>query len=172
MGRFLVVLANRADYLRNSPNTHYRGVNRVAPYSPYIDEDRAALEAYVFGPYKDDNNLIPTEDVAKELLRQFAGSKKQLEIIYCEVLDEERGIVSMPHFRFGGYDVAALEGGYWSIVGDFPAAQTMRKYLSILNDVGLFDDHKTAQVFLNDYCNKKLPDYDSPMSIVRVYLPV
>jgi len=170
MNGYLVVLASKSRYLQNPLNTKYKGVDRLPPYSPNIQEDKQALDAYVFGDFKDDTGVIPQYDKAKQLLDLFGESRHKFEIIYCESVSAA-GVTSnrKGDLRFLGHDVAASGGGFWSIVGDFPVEKEMRHFLEALNESGLFNASSDAEAFLQEYCTRKLADYDSALEILGVY---
>src|SRR5260370_41610443 len=85
MGGYLVVMREPQ---AASALQVYRGVCRMPPYTlppepPEFPEEIEALDAYVFGEYRDENccDLIPQRPRARESLAKFNGSRREYEII-------------------------------------------------------------------------------------------
>jgi hypothetical protein len=173
-GGFLVVLLD-GEY-HNPRNPRYLGVDRV-PAQPFpggeldYPEEAAAMDAYVFGDYKDiESNVIPDYDRARELLEAFSSSRRAFELLMvCS------GPEDPIRTRCGeaasqtplGYDVASVSGDCWSIVEDIPESDWARPYLARLSDAGLLPSRQIAERYLEEYRQHKEPDWDSvPFEIV------
>jgi hypothetical protein len=120
----------------------------------------------VFGEFRNGDGLISSLNLATKLLALFSRSGRKFEIIYCSTAD----MALAADGDLLGYDVAATGGEFWSIVRDFPSAEVMKAYRSILNANGLFDQATKAEAFLSVYRNGQLADWDMPFEILSVYL--
>lgn len=166
---FLVVL-EKAEDLSDSLNTRYKGMYRIPPTDPSkFKEERLALEAYVFGDFKNDGGFIPSREKARRILEFFRGSPRTFHIIYCETVGNPNEPRDKNKFNFLGFDIAGFDGDFWSPVGDFPTERLMQKFLPRLNEAGLFDSPEEAAAFLRQYRSRKLADYEIPLCIFKVH---
>lgn len=158
-------------------NRRYRGLQRLPPYgtpeTPMDDLEceRRALEEYVFSPdYNDENGMIPDLEKAKRLLAMFrdSGSPREFEIIFAETSDTGDAALFYPSWEWLGYDVAG-EAPFYSLLADFPPEPEMRSFFQQLNEAGLFDTARQANEFLSAYVSVKLPDWDVPYRVWRVF---
>jgi hypothetical protein len=161
MHGYLVVLAE-------SKSREYKGVNRIPPYPAECPDEAAATEAYALGDFKSlETNLIDTHERAFALLRMYARSQRQFEVIRCDTKDleiAESGCAATCY----GYDVAAIPADYWSIVDDIDQSPWAASYRSALNEYGLFQDRAMADNYLRDYRANSSADADAPFIVVRV----
>lgn len=144
MKGYLVVLSVP---VRISPlNPRYRGLFRGPGWPTGIPEEEEPLDNYVFGPYMSDpeGGLIPTLDLARELLGRFSRSPREFEIIYCKTPDEGNFDYS---YSFLGYDVASVLP-FWSAVADWPTSEGFERFGESLNEFGLFPDLELAERFI------------------------
>lgn len=175
---FLVVLEIKEylDWTGLPPNPLYKGVDRLpaAPIPgdpPLFAEEAEALDAYVFGDFKDfDTNLIPTYQKAVELLQMFERSPRQYEIIYCCGDEKDLEELSQQEFRIEalGYDVASVTGDCWSIVDDMPDSPWAEPFRTRLNAHGLFPNKEDAEQYLQEYQDRREPDWDAELRVVFV----
>jgi hypothetical protein len=86
---YLVVLKNVAD-AGYTESFGYKGIDRLPPYPTDEETEAEALDAYVFGDFKNEDGLIPTLEAARILLKQFSGSLRKFEIIFCRVINNRR----------------------------------------------------------------------------------
>jgi len=166
---FLAVLRFPKD-ASMSRNTHYRGIDRLPPYSPNSPGSQDVLDDYVFGKFKDEAGLIPNLSLAQELLRRFSGSDQEFEIIYVREYEggpDARG----PDLRFLGYDVAG-QSPFWSVVGDLPEDEEITTFSELLNGHGLFDSVGKAAGYLERYRSRWLEDKSLQLSIWEIYVVV
>lgn len=158
-------------------NKKYRGVDRVPafrlPEQSPVPGEQEAMEEYVFGKYKDeDQGTIQTLAKAKELLRLFRSSPRAFEIVYCRAVHENAPDASRlpdfdPAWPLLGFDVA----GGWdfsSIVAHFPLSPETQEFFAKLNDSGLFPDAETAHRYMSLYRELRLPDYDRDCDVLEV----
>lgn len=171
---FLLVRSPECDQPDSSSQpTIYRGIDRVPPYPSDDETERAAVEQYVFGEYKDDDtNLIPTLDSALLLYSLLQPSRYRYEILLCgsdshvvHGIDLEG--LDVEHL---GYDVAVVRGDYWSIVGDFSQSDWARPFRNQLNNYGLFSQKEDAVEYLREY--QRHGEVDADMLLEVVYLAV
>ncbi|PYU98883.1 MAG: hypothetical protein DMG26_17605 [Acidobacteria bacterium] len=126
--------------------------------------------------YTDDKGLIPTLERAQEALNIYAEIQpaESLEIIYGRVCEDAEDVAQpegVPRgARYLGIDVAAPWSAFWSIVGDFGPEPPVQSFLTKLNEHGLFSSKDEAQALLSVYRAEKLPDYESPLAIWKVWL--
>ncbi|GIW91995.1 MAG: hypothetical protein KatS3mg110_0036 [Pirellulaceae bacterium] len=153
----------------------YQGAGRVPAYhvesqgSPY-PEEREAIDAYVFGDFKDyETNLIPTYEKAVELLQMFSRSPRRYEIIFCCSDETDAKNVSLPGAQLErlGYDVACLDG-YWSIVLDMPYSDWALPFRKLLNSNGLFDRKEDALEYRRQYIERREHDWEFGFDIIFV----
>lgn len=173
---FLVVLMPEyaeIPFPENVINFKYEGIGRVPLY--YLPEqptdypaESAAMDAYVFGDYKDlKTNLIPTLDKATELLVLFSESPRRFEIILCCEGPESAAIRQVAEQRTIeelGYDVAIIE----SIVDDFCHSDWAKEFLARLNQHGLFSSREDAEEYLRQYVEHEEYDWDCPYRIIYI----
>ena len=167
---FLVVLRSPDD-IKRSPNRRYRGVDRTPPWSQEKYE-QGFNDPYVFGDYTQKGGLVPTLELAERIQNRFTevGSSPELEIIYVRFCEPTvRWPTQLPGFTFLGYDVAGIEGPFWSMVKDFPLDPAANDFLALLNENGLFNSVKDGSAYLETYCSQKWPDYDLPVTVCEVY---
>jgi hypothetical protein len=149
----------------------YLGVDRLPAHPSDDENERDALEEYVFGGIKNDvTNLIPSLDAAVRLQRLFAASKHGYEILFCS--EGPRAAQSNQEHEVPteqlGYDVAAIRGDYWSIVADLSSSDWAARFRSSLNAFGLFARRDDAEAYLREYLDHDEPDSDSPFEVVYV----
>lgn len=169
---YLVVLETPEEHKTTMPA--YKGIFRSPTWPPRQDEEREALDKYVFDPYfKDKDSLIPTADKAMELLGLFESSPRSFEVIYCEgeppesvESDEAEDHDTPIPMEFIGYDVAPSGGEFWSIVSELNEGTPFR---GDLNANGLFDSRKRAVAFLQYYRDEGRPDCEMPFAIWRIW---
>jgi hypothetical protein len=160
-------------------NKRCLGVCRVPSYrlagQDPIKEEMAAMDRYVFGGILDEESgLIPSYDIASDLLAQFSKSPREFEIIWCKTVEPEgnqhrQGVLSSGPGERLGFDVATLGGEFWSIVADFPVTDTrFQILLERLNENGLFASAGDAREYLRQYQRLQLFDYDFPFEILEV----
>ncbi len=65
-----------------------------------------------------------------------------------------------------GFDVAVLQGDYWSIVGDFSRSAWARRFRERLNPYGLFANANDAGRYLYEYKHRNEPDSDMALEVV------
>lgn len=163
---YLVVLEKPED-LQGSLNSHYRGMFCIPAYNirehgGNLPEEEKALDAYVFGNYKNESGFIQTLEKARQLLALFARSPRKFNIIYCQGVGTSAAnqfeVPSVTAWKLLGFDVVSLGGTFWSIVADFDPS--LGEFLKELNDSGLFKTAEDAKKFLERYSALKLPHYD------------
>ena len=169
---FLVVeVPHDLERFRHRP-TPYEGVDRVPAFPGRTAEETNALDAYVLGDVKDQTtNLIPSLEVAEALAARLAGlGERRYEVILCCAGPHAEPIESINQQRVErlGFDVAAIEADYWSIVDDFSRSAWARKFRSLLNENGLFDRERDAVAYLREYKHRREVDGDSPLRVVFV----
>ena len=177
---FLVVLQEQEypPWVTRRAMPTYKGVYRIpaapTPGEPAeIPEEAEALDAYVFGDFKDcDTNLIPAYDKAVKLLGMFSRSPRRYEIIFCCTHGEEEQLERLASESLSvqplGYDVAGVEGDYWSIVDDMPESPWAEPFRARLNGHGLFSNKEDAEQYLRAYQNRGEPDWDAGLRVVFV----
>lgn len=89
-------------------------------------------------------------------------------MIYCDSEEPQPIIAENVKTTCYGYDVSSLTADNWSVVGDFSRSPWATKYLSMLNENGLFSMRDTAEQYLHDYRTNDDWDADSPFVVVRV----
>lgn len=166
---FLIVLAADEPEVSRSPrNPRYLGIDRVPAYPSAQPEEAAAIDAYVFGEYKDeDSGLIPDFRAARELLELFSSSPRHFEILRLTELRAPEDALA-PQYRLLGFDASGRNGDFWSITGDFPEEGAMSSYRQLLNQNGLFGDPETAFRFRDDYVARQLDDYFVGLIVYQV----
>lgn len=149
----------------------YRGVDRV-PALPADDKcEQEALDQYVFGGFKEEEgNLIACFEDALRLHALFSAGKHRYEILYCcEGLNAIQGIAGGGvDIECLGYDVAAISGDYWSIVGDMADGAWAEVYRRVLNEYGLFACRNEAEAYLWEYRRRQEADHDVALDVVYV----
>jgi len=127
-------------------------------------------DPYMFGNYVNEVGLIKTLSSAQEVAERFTEviAPSELEIIYSQTCEEDpRQPVG---FQFLGYDVAAPESPFWSLVADFPLnISAFRVFFEKLNENGLFGIKADAKNFLTAYRNHKVLHYDTPKVLWMIY---
>jgi hypothetical protein len=168
---YLIVLKMPVDII-SSRNPRYRGLFRTPPWSQEYYE-KGFNDPYVFGEYTNEAGLIPSLDLAFEVLGRFAEivSPVALEIIYAQSCDNNnKPSLHLANLEFLGYDVAGSESPFWSLVADFPLHEAiLNSFLGKLNDSGLFSSIDDTKAYLEEYIRHKLPHYDSPWTLWRIY---
>jgi len=168
---YLVVLRMPVD-IRSSRNPRYKGLLRTPPWSEEYYE-KGFNDPYVFGEYTNEAGLIPSVELALEVLGRFAEVMPPvtLEIIYAQSCDNnDNPSLHSANLEFLGYDVAGSESPFWSLVADFPLPESvLSSFLGRLNDSGLFSSINDTKAYLQEYIRHKLPHYDSPWTLWRVY---
>jgi hypothetical protein len=135
---YLIVLAEAKDWAvtpENLLNPSYKGLFRIPAWPSEHPEESEALDKYVFHE-KDDTGFLPEINVVQRLMTMLRRSPRQFEVIFCSEAEENE---SDDRPAVLGYDVAARNGDFWSIVGDFPHEPAMARFLSLLNKNGCSD---------------------------------
>ena len=164
---FLVVVV--PDPKTESRSHKYEGVNRVPGYPGDSAEETNVLDFYVFGPCKDpDTNLIPSLEVARNLQIRLSRTSRKYEILLCceGPNSEWFAKISPDYVEHLGFDVAAIQADYWSIVDDFSASLWAVRFRKKLNEHGLFGEEREAEQYLREYKHRNEPDSDSPLEVV------
>jgi len=168
---YLVVLKMPMDII-SSRNPRYKGLFRTPPWSQEYYE-KGFNDPYVFGEYTNEAGLIPSLELALEALGRFAEviSPVALEIIYAISCDNnDNPSIAPANLEFLGYDVAGSERPFWSLVVDLPLPESiLSSYLDRLNDSGLFSSIIDTKAYLQEYIGHKLPHYDDPWTLWRIY---
>lgn len=165
---FLVVLKPK---LSPSSGKLYAGVYRVPYYPTEIPGEEAAMDEYVFGDFKDlDTNLIPSLQAAIRLCRELSLGGRQFEIIYCRdpMLPLPSCLIKNASIDHLGYDVAGIDGDYWSIVYDFSKNNWSLSHKSKLNKNGLFYNKHDAQMYLDAYIKNCDYYWDSNQCVIEI----
>jgi hypothetical protein len=151
-------------------NPRYRGIDCSPAIPSQIPEESAALHDYVFGEYKsEDSNLISTIELAMDLWTRLSASPRQFEIVgWAPTEDDFRLTNLLP--RDGtcvvrGYDVANISSDYWSIVHDLPRCPWTSRYLSTINNWGLFQSREAAARYLEEYRRRREADWDCAFEV-------
>jgi hypothetical protein len=168
MSGFLVVFSSAPDV---SPRRRYAGVNRVPPYPAASDTEAEAMEEYVLGDVKDVNtNLIPSLQEAVRLCHRLSRGGRRFEIIYCGYVGSESppADLRMRSAHHLGYDVAVVQGDYWSIVRDLPPTAWVQEFRLRLNENGLFGIRNDAETYLREYRAHREADHEMPLDVVSV----
>lgn len=165
---FLVVVRSPKDALQSS-NPCYRGLDRMPPYPTENDAVEEALDEYVFGEYKNEEGVIPSLDLAKELLKRFNSLSQKFELIYTLSCDEARPALQPQEFTSLGFDVAC-HAPFWSPVGDLPIGVEIKSFRDRLNEHGLFAFFEDAKEYLAAYRSQWLEDSETVLTIWEVYL--
>jgi hypothetical protein len=170
---YLVVLTRPEDILA-SQNPKYRGLYRTPPWSASAYE-KGFDDPYVFGDFTNEIGLIKNLRFARQVKMRFSGlvSAESLELIYVRSYpydnDQDHLTADSPGARFLGFDVAAPESPFWSLLPDFPSeAADLESFLNKLNKFGLFDSVADSRAFLEAYIQHKLPHHDSSWVIWSV----
>lgn len=163
---FLVVLSR--DKAAEGHGFTYQGVNRVPGYPGNSADETSALDFYVFGDCKDPaTNLIPSMEVARELLARLLRTGRKYELLVCCEGPNSEWLANLPaHAEHLGFDVAAIQADYWSIVDDFSPSDWALQFRERLNEHGLFREAKEAEEYLREYKHRNEPDADSPLEVV------
>lgn len=164
---FLVVLVTERD--GDDGSATYQGVDRVPAYPSNNAEETKALDFYVFGDCKDPRtNLIPSLDKATDLLGRLSRSDRKYEVVVCcEGPNSEALITIRPDcVEHLGYDVAAIQSDYWSIVDDFSKRSWAERFRVDLNEHSLFREERLAEQYLREYKHRNEPDSDSPLEVI------
>lgn len=127
------------------------------------------MDQYVFeARYSDDNGFIPELRDARELLRLFAQSPRQFEIIYCEAVESEMPVTGPGlSSRFLGFDAG---DPLYSIVGDFPPDREMHHFFEALNENGLFDQRENARRYRDEYNRLRLADWSEDYRVWAIWV--
>lgn len=152
-------------------NPRYSGVDRVPAYPSTREDENDALDAYVFGDFKDgDSNMISEYGKALELLRMFPTSSDRYEVILCCEGGTSQAIHKLTPVRSKplGYDVAVVRGDYWSVVNDFCGSQWAAPFVAKLNENGLFGTREVAETYLQHYVKHKEADWNMCFDVVFV----
>jgi hypothetical protein len=166
---FLVVLAPGTGTY-DTPRV-YEGVDRVPGYPGDTDEETIALDFYVFGDCKDPRtNLIPSVDTAKDLSARLSVTGRKYEVILCCEGPDSESLLALPRtcVEHLGFDVAAIQADYWSIVDDFSKSPWAERFRACLNEHGLLGSERDAAQYLREYKHRNEPDSDSPLEVVYV----
>lgn len=150
-------------------NPAYRGINRVPPYRIGDGGKVApAMDFYVFGDCKDESNLIPSFEVADGLSHSLSASGQPHEVLVCGDSPSAHIFLEVvgPPIQHLGYDVAGIDGDYWSIVSDFPSAPWAEAFRDKLNENGLFDSAADAGRYLNEYRERGEPDATNTLEVI------
>jgi hypothetical protein len=168
---YLVVLKMPADII-SSRNPRYKGLFRTPPWSQE-DYEKGFNDPYVFGEYTNEAGLIPSLQLALEVLGRFTEvvPPVALEIIYAQSYDNnDNPSLHSANLEFLGYDVAGSESPFWSLVADFPLPEAiLNSFFCKLNDSGLFSSIDDTKAYMEEYIRHKLPHYDSPWTLWRIY---
>jgi hypothetical protein len=165
---FLVVLQDNGRGVGQSVRT-YQGVDRVPPYPSPFPEEEEAMDEFVFSDAKDpQSNLIPRFERALEIYRGLSIGRRRYEVILC--CQGPDSPLAKGRYRVDpfGYDVAAIQADYWSIVDDFCASDWAREFQARLNEHGLFTNRQDAEVYLAEYQQRREVDDDSPFQVTFV----
>lgn len=159
--------------IRGAPVRRYAGVDRVPPIPTEAEEGEEAecLDEYVFGEIKDEGtNLIGNAADAFELGERLKTGRQRYEVLFVCDGPESVSRLEAESYRADalGYDIAAIQADYWSIVGDFSNAGWARPYRALLNRHGLFDTRASARSYLQEYRLHRDPDADAPFEVVYV----
>ena len=156
-------------------NQRYMGVSRK-PYFYFkknipkeIESEYEVLDLYTFDErFNNDYGFITTLEDAMLLLDMYRKvSKRKFEIIYLKhTVPNDKTSPDFPVEELG-YDVGENMFPHWSILGDFNKNQV--EFLDKLNKYGLFDNYMDAGKMMDDYIEKKLPEYDRGLVVWRVY---
>lgn len=151
-------------------NPRYRGIDRMPPYPSDIMEEQGALDDYVFGHYKNKEGVIPSLELARDLLSRFASSPRQFEIIHVRTAGPTMSPpMDTPGYRFLGVDVAG-DAPFWSIVGDLPNEPAAVALQAGLNQYGLLHSLEDAQAYLDAYISHWADYVHGPLKFWEVYL--
>lgn len=166
---YLVVLPPRGG--AGALDGGYEGVDRVPAYPGDTAEETQVLDSYVFGDYKDSRtNLIPSLEAAEDLSARLSRTGREYEVLVCCEGPESELVRSVEPARVEhlGFDVAAVQADYWSIVDDFSTSPWTEQLRSGLNEHGLFQTERDAARYLREYKRRNEPDSDSPLEVVYV----
>jgi hypothetical protein len=147
-------------------NPAYRGIYRRPPWSQEL-YNKGYDDPYVFGDYVDEHGLIPTIGQVREALQRIAAViPDKLEVIQVsEVVDDTgatEGVGGEPY----GFDVAHREAAFWSLLVDYPPEDWAREFLPLLNQHGLFEFARDAQLFRERCLTEGQPDLTADSDIV------
>jgi hypothetical protein len=148
------------------------GIDRVPAFPSKRDIENSVLDAYVFGSYKDrTTNLIPDYGRALELWQRLSASDRRFEVLWCST-DPSIPTPDSPSPRMAydplGFDVSAIGGDYWSVVDDISRSEWAVRFVSLLNQNGLFQARDDALAYLDEYVRNREPDWDSGLRVVFV----
>ncbi len=168
---FLVVRKHLSKVESNPLNPFYQGVMRIPPLSNPLESMSDTMWEYLLGEtIKEETNLIEDAGKAKEI---FLGLKKEgedVEVVYVTENPEEGGYCQLGEEEKEGlgWDVAGVRGDYWSIVSDISDREWAKRFRSLLNRHGLFQEKKIAIEYLDQYRKNREADWDSPFDVVFV----
>jgi len=154
-------------------NPRYKGLYRIPPFSMKKYRD-GFDDPYVFGKYVTAEGLIPDLMSAQEVLRRFTQIEpvENLEVICVrDRADVPSRPVKLEGLQLLGFDVAS-DRPFWSIVNDSPPPSDPRfeRYLSLLNEHGLFDFDIQAREYLDAYLSHFPKDQDKGLRVWEVDL--
>ncbi len=151
-------------------NPRYQGFDRLPAWPSTHSEEESPLWDYYFTDVKsEETNLVVELETARKVLKSFANSTRNYEILFCCEGNEDsalRVLREKQHVTLFGYDVAGVAGGGWSIVGDWSPSEWARAFLPRLNEFGLFSNFADANEYLEHYIENREFDFDSRFSIV------
>ena len=167
---FLVVRKRLSKVEYNPLNPLYMGVMRIPPMSYPPESMSDTMWKYVFeGVTKEETNLIDDIGKAREILEGLEKEGEEVEVIYVTENPEVGGYCRLKEGKEGlGWDVAGVMGDYWSIVSDISDQEWARRFRSLLNRHGLFQEKKIAIEYLDQYRKNREADWDSPFDVVFV----
>ena len=144
---------------------------RVPPTSNPPESMSDTMWKYVFeGVKNDETNLIEDIGKAKEIYYGLKREGEDVEIIYVTENPEEGGYRQLEEGKKEGlgWDVAGVTAGYWSIVADFPDREWAKRFTSLLNRHGLFQEKRIALEYLDQYIKNREADWDSIFDVVFI----
>jgi hypothetical protein len=150
---FLVVLRNAETH--NPRNPRYRGLYRTPPFEQKRF-DEGFDDPYLVDPALTTEGLLPTQNDAERVRDGFARTypREELDVIHARVVDQRNVSDDAPGAHRLGFDVAGL-APFWSILADISvdpdADNVLAKFLSELNENGLFSDSATAHSYRDYY---------------------
>ncbi len=165
---YLVVLTQLGTQFGPGINPRYRGICRIPTWPSAFAAENSALERYVL-ELRNEDGFIDNLAVARGLLLDLRDSPREFEIINCVQVSSAFPQVAAKHPLLG-YDIIPIRADYLSRVGCFPADLRVKKYRSMLNRFGLFNDSADAFAYLSDYVANRLPEWKVPAGIFQVAL--
>ena len=168
---FLVVQKHLSEADYNPLNPSYRGVMRIPPLSNPLESMSDTMWEYLLGEtIKEETGLIEDMEKAKEIFSGLKREGEDVEIVYVTENPEEGGYCRLAEEKREGlgWDVAGVRGDYWSIVADMSDREWAKRFRSLLNRHGLFQEKKVALEYLDQYRKNRDPDWDSPFDVVFV----